>query len=68
MGNKVFILVEDGFRDEEIIYPYYRFIEAGYKVGIAGPEANKEYKGKFGLPIKSDITPDQVVLDEVAAK
>ena len=32
MGNKVFILVEDGFRDEEVIYPYYRFIEAGYDV------------------------------------
>lgn len=67
MGNKVFILVEDGFRDEEIIYPYYRFIEAGYEVIIVGPEAGKEYKGKFGLPVKSDITPANVVLDKVAA-
>lgn len=67
MGNKVFILVEDGFRDEEIIYPYYRFIEAGYEVMIVGPEAGKEYKGKFGLPVKSDITASQVDLTEVAA-
>jgi len=64
--KKVFILIEDGFRDEEIVYPYYRFIEAGYEVMIVGPEAGKEYRGKFGLPLKSDITPEQVNLDEVA--
>ena len=66
MGNKVLILVEDGFRDEELIYPYYRFIEAGYEVKLVGTEAGREYKGKFGLPVKSDITPGQVVLEEVA--
>ncbi len=66
MGNKVLILVEDAFRDEELIYPYYRFIEAGYEVKIVGPEAGREYKGKFGLPIKSDISPTQVDLEEVA--
>jgi len=67
MGNKVFILIEDGFRDEEIIYPYYRFIEAGYEVMIVGPEAGKEYMGKFGLPVRSDITAGQVDLTKVAA-
>ena len=67
MGNKVFILIEDGFRDEEIIYPYYRFIEAGYEVMVVGPDAGKEYKGKFGLPTRSDITASQVDLAEVAA-
>ena len=67
MGNKVFILVEDVFRDEELIYPYYRFIEAGYEVKIVGPETGKEYKGKFGLPVKSDIAPGQVNIDEIAA-
>ena len=66
MGNKVLILIEDGFRDEELIYPYYRFIEAGYEVKMVGPEAGREYKGKFGLPIKSDISPTQVDLEEVA--
>ena len=66
MGNKVFILIEDGFRDEEVIYPYYRFIEAGYEVIIVGPDAGKEYKGKFGLPTRSDITASQVDLAEVA--
>ncbi|MFC2144770.1 type 1 glutamine amidotransferase domain-containing protein [Actinomycetota bacterium] len=67
MGSKVFILTEDGFRDEELIYPYYRFIEAGYEVKIVGPEADKEYKGKFGLPVRSDMTPAEINLDEVAA-
>jgi protease I len=67
MGNEVILFTEDGFRDEELIYPYYRFIEAGYKVKIVAPEANKEYKGKFGLPVKSDATPDKIDLDKVAA-
>lgn len=65
MGNEVLILIEDNFRDEEIIYPYYRFIEAGYDVKIVGPEAGKDYIGKFGLPIRSDITPEQVLIEEI---
>lgn len=67
MTNKIILFIEDIFRDEELVYPYYRFIEAGYDVKLVGPEAGKIYKGKFGLPLKSDLSPDQVNLDEVAA-
>ena len=67
MKKKVLLFIEDMFRDEEAVYPYYRFIEAGYDVKVVGPEANRLYTGKFGLPMKSDLSPDQVDLDEVAA-
>jgi len=55
MSKTILLLVEDGFRDEEVIYPYYRFIEAGFDVKVVGPEKNKEYKGKFGVSIKSHL-------------
>ncbi len=66
LPNLIVILVEDGFRDEELIYPYYRFKEAGYTVKIVGPEKQRQYKGKFGLPVQSDLTPSEVKTNEVA--
>jgi len=67
MAGQIILFIEDIFRDEELVYPYYRFIEAGYDVKLVGPEAGKTYKGKFGLPLKSDLSPGQVDLDQVAA-
>ena len=67
MGKKILLFIEDIFRDEEAVYPYYRFIEAGYDVKVVGPEAKKLYTGKFGFPMESDLSPAQVELDEVAA-
>ncbi len=67
MSKTVLLLIENEFRDEEAIYPYYRFIEAGYNVKIVGPEANKEYRGKFGVVLKSDILASQADLDNTAA-
>ncbi|MDZ7837719.1 MAG: type 1 glutamine amidotransferase domain-containing protein [Actinomycetota bacterium] len=65
--NKILMLVEDYFRDEEVIYPYYRFQEAGYEVITVGPEKEKEYYGKFGIPITADISPQEADLSQVAA-
>jgi len=67
MSKKILIFIEDIFRDEEAVYPYYRLMEAGYDVRIVGPEAKKIYTGKFGFPLESDMSPAQVELDEVAA-
>lgn len=67
MSKTVLLLVEDGFRDEEVIYPYYRFIEAGFDVKVVGPEKNKEYMGKFGIGIKSTLAPEDVDINEIAA-
>jgi len=67
MAKKLLLLIENEFRDEEVIYPYYRFKEAGYDVKVVGPEADKEYKGKFGAVLKSDLSASQVNLDDVIA-
>ncbi len=67
MAKEIFILIENEFRDEEAIYPYYRFKEAGYDVRVVGPEKDKEYRGKFGLVLKSDLSASQADLDNVSA-
>lgn len=67
MSKKIIILIEDLFEDIEAIYPYYRLIEEGYEVNVIGPEKDKEYKGKHGMTLKSDISSDQANLDDVVA-
>ena len=67
MAEKLLLLIENEFRDEEVIYPYYRFKEAGYDVKVVGPEADREYKGKFGVVFKSDLSASQTSLDNAAA-
>ena len=64
---KIAILVENGFEDIELLYPYYRFQEAGYRVEVVGPEAGVVYSGKKGGSIKSNLTPEDVDLGEYAA-
>lgn len=64
---KIAVLVENGFEDIELLYPYYRFQEAGYRVEVVGPEAGVVYSGKKGGSIKSTLTPEGVDLGEYAA-
>ena len=64
---KIAVLVENGFEDIELFYPYYRFQEAGYRVEVVGPEAGVVYSGKKGGSIKSNLTPEDVDLGEYAA-
>jgi protease I len=44
--EKIAILVENGFEDVELLYPYYRYQEAGYDVEVVGPKADEIYHGK----------------------
>jgi protease I len=48
----ILILTTDKVEDLEFFYPYYRFIEAGYRVDVATPEGG-EVKGKQGLTLKT---------------
>ncbi len=52
-GKKVLIFAGPDFEDRELTYPYYRFLEAGATVRIAGI-GEKSYKGKYGIPIDVD--------------
>jgi protease I len=65
--KKVLIFLEDGYEDSEFIYPYYRFQEEGYKLDIVAPKAKHAYTGKHGTQYTSDLSPDQVSLDQYAA-
>ena len=65
--EKVLFFVENGFEDRELMYPYYRFQEAGYKVDMVGPKAKAAYKGEHGLTVKSDLSPAEVKMDDYVA-
>ena len=67
MDQKIYILIDNTFQDEETLYPYYRFQEAGYKVEAVGPQKNEVYSGKAGLKLKADLGPDEVNLSVAAA-
>lgn len=54
--SAVLILIDDDYEDLEVMYPKYRLQEAGYKVVVAGPEANRQYVAKHGYPCTSDIS------------
>jgi protease I len=51
----VAVLVEDGFEDSELSGPVAGLSEAGLIVTLVGPFAAREYTGKRGLVVTSDI-------------
>ena len=65
--EKVLVFVHNGFEDRELMIPYYRFQEAGYKVDVVGPKANTTYNGEYGLAIKSNLSPEDVNIDDYVA-
>ena len=58
-GQRIAILVEDLYQDQEVWYPYYRLKEAGADVMIVGT-VRREYRSKFGYPITATITAERV--------
>jgi len=50
----VLMLTADKTEDLEFFYPYYRFIEAGFKVDVVTPKGG-EFKGKQGLGLKDTL-------------
>jgi protease I len=64
---KIAVLVDNGFEDIELLYPYYRYQEAGFEVEVIGPKAGETYKGKKGGSIKSTLSPDKVEIDQYVA-
>lgn len=55
-GKKVLAFVDEEFEDLEMWYPVLRLREAGVVVDIVGPKANTTYHGKYGVPITSDFS------------
>lgn len=65
-NTQILIFVEDEYEDMELQYPKYRMQEEGAKVVIAGPKAKAGYHGKKGYPCQSDISFDEVKVDDYA--
>jgi len=61
---KAIILVENGFEDVELFYPYYRLMEAGFEVEVVGPKAEETYTGKKGGSITSTKAPEDVKVED----
>jgi protease I len=61
---KAIILVENGFEDVELFYPYYRLMEAGFKIDVVGPKAGDTYTGKKGGSIASTKAPEDLSLSD----
>lgn len=60
-GKRVLVLAGPGFEDAELLYPYYRLLEAGAEVKIAGL-GDAVYKGKHGYPVTVDANVEDVVV------
>lgn len=56
MAKRIISLLYDDVEDLEFWYPTLRLREAGATVDVAGEEAGKEYRGKYGVPAVAEIS------------
>jgi protease I len=59
-GKHIAIMVDEQYQELEVWYPYYRFLEAGAKVDLVGPQAGQVLPSKLGYPCKATAGVDQV--------
>jgi protease I len=59
-GKRIAILADNIYQEMEIWYPYYRFQEAGAEVVIVGAKAGATYTGKFGYPVNTTLSYEDV--------
>lgn len=62
--KKIALVIDKNFEDSEAIYPYFRLKEEGVEVIIAGPITATVYNGKWGYPLKSDISIDELKVSD----
>ncbi|MCM3490775.1 type 1 glutamine amidotransferase [Alkalihalophilus marmarensis] len=66
-GKKVIQIVSKDFEDLELWYPVLRLREEGAEVHIAGEKANETYVGKYGVPIVSEYSFEEINPEEYDA-
>lgn len=59
-GKKIAELVEDGYEELELWYPYYRLKEEGAEVILAGHD-KRMYASKHGYPCEVDSTVSELM-------
>ena len=62
----VVVLVEDGYEDLELWYPYYRLVEEGAHVVLAAHET-RVYSSKHGYPCEAEAKISDLKVREVDA-
>ena len=65
--KKIAILIEELFNERELIYPYYRLLEAGYEVHLVGPKKDAVYTSKSGLTEKSTHASNEIRAEDYDA-
>ena len=65
-GKTFAVLVEQDYQDMEVWYPTFRLREEGGTILHVGSGSAKEYKGKYGYPVKVDRAADEVKASELA--
>src|SRR5207253_9274819 len=63
-GKKIALLVDNIYQEMEVWYPLYRLREAGAQVVTVGAKAGETYTSKFGYPVVSDRSYEQVSADD----
>ncbi len=71
-GKRVAILIAAGYHEHELLYPYYRLLEAGAEVLVAGPQAGATVlgegrHGRDGLPFVTEAAIDDLSAGELDA-
>jgi len=56
---RALIVTAEGFEDIELLYPYYRLVEAGFYATIAAPSRGR-VRGKHGYEVEADASLDAV--------
>ncbi len=59
MAKRVIILTADQFEDMELFFPYFRLLEEGVEVDVAGPKKG-EIHGEHGYSFEIGLTFDEV--------
>jgi protease I len=65
--SKVLIMVAEGSDDVEFSHSYSFFQKEGYAVDVVATEADKTYRGNHGLPMRSNVSPGKVNIEEYDA-
>ena len=65
--TKVAVLAADLYEDIELLYPYYRLIEAGHTPEVVGCEAGVTHTGKHGTSIETTTSAHDVTAGDFDA-
>lgn len=66
-GKRIAIMLDQGYQELEVWYPYYRLTEAGADVTLVADEAGKTYPSKLGYPCVSTAAAEDVAGKDFAA-